>query len=278
MMKQFYVIGQPIEHSMSPSMHNEWFRQHQIPATYLAKNVSPVELKETVEQFRNDVDGFNVTAPLKVDVMSYLDEIDPLAKEIGAVNTVINQNERLIGKNTDGIGFVKSLEPLLNKPITEECILIIGAGGAARAILYSLFHLGATNLTIANRSLERATSLLNEQMARKVQIQSLADAEMNLHKYSVIIQTTSIGMHPNEGLVPLSPKKIKKGTVVSDLIYNPYKTKFLIEAEKNDAIIQNGIGMFVNQGALAFEEWNGIFPNIEKATKQLEINLGGHTC
>jgi len=278
MMKQYYVIGQPIEHSMSPLMHNEWFKQHQIPASYLAKNVSPAELKETVEHFRNDVDGFNVTAPLKVDVMSYLDEIDPLAKEIGAVNTVINQHGRLIGKNTDGIGFVKSLESLLQKSITEECILIIGAGGAARAILYSLFHLGATNLTVANRSLERATSLLNDQMARIVKIQTLADAEMSLQKYSIIIQTTSIGMHPNEGLVPLSPKNIKNGTVVSDLIYNPYKTKFLIEAEKNGAIIQNGIGMFVNQGALAFEEWTGIFPDTEKATNQLEINLGGNTC
>lgn len=278
MMKKYFVIGQPIEHSMSPAMHNEWCRQHQIPATYLAKNVSPADLKETVEQFRKDVDGFNVTAPLKIDVMSYLDEIDPLAKEIGAVNTVINQNGYLIGKNTDGIGFVKSLELLLEKPLNEECILIIGAGGAARAILYSLFHLGATNLTIANRSIERATSLLNDHMARKVQIQTLADAEMNLQKYSVIIQTTSIGMHPNEGLVPLSPKNIKKGTIVSDLIYNPYKTQFLLEAEKNGAIIQNGIGMFVNQGALAFEEWTGIFPDIEKATKQLEIKLGGNIC
>jgi shikimate dehydrogenase len=278
MRDQFYVIGQPIGHSMSPTMHNEWFQSNNISGHYDAKEVGITELESVMSEFRSTVKGFNVTAPLKVDIMKYLDEIDPLANAIGAVNTVINKNGRLYGKNTDGFGYIRGLSLVLKNPIEQENILIIGAGGAARAILYSLLHLGVKNITVTNRTLEKARELLNDNLMSEVNIISIADAEEQLASYSLIIQTTSVGMKPNENSMPLSLKNLLPNTIVSDLIYSPFKTAFLKEAEQKNAIIQNGLPMFIYQGAVAFQEWTGIFPNTIDAYTLLERKLGGTKC
>lgn len=280
MRDQFYVIGQPIGHSMSPTMHNEWFLSNYISGHYAAKEVGIADLESVVAEFRSTVKGFNVTAPLKVEVMKYLDEIDPLAKEIGAVNTVINKDGRLFGKNTDGIGYCRGLSIVLKNPIEQENILMIGAGGAARAILYSLLHLGVKNITITNRTLEKANELRNGLLLndQNVNVISISEAEEQLESYSLIIQTTSVGMKPNEDTLPLSLHNLSPDTIVSDLIYSPFKTAFLKEAEQKNAKIQNGLPMFIYQGALAFQEWTGIFPNTINAYKSLEEKLGGTKC
>jgi shikimate dehydrogenase len=274
---QYFVIGQPIGHSMSPTMHNEWFKLNDINGQYNAKEVGITDLATVVSEFRSTVKGFNVTAPLKIEVMKYLDEIDPLAKAIGAVNTVINRNGRLYGKNTDGMGYFRGLSVVLENPIEKENILIIGAGGAARAIFYSLIHLGAKNVTITNRTLEKANELLNEQLIKEenIKVISLEKAEDQLSNYTLIIQTTSVGMKPNEDCMPLSLHNLSPNTIVSDLIYSPFKTTFLKEAEQKNAKIQNGLPMFIYQGALAFEEWTGVFPNTIDAYKLLVSKLGG---
>ncbi|WP_088066930.1 shikimate dehydrogenase [Gottfriedia luciferensis] len=275
---QYYVIGQPIGHSMSPTMHNEWFLKNNISGHYSAKEVGVSELESVMTEFRSSVKGFNVTAPLKVEIMQYLDEIDPLAKAIGAVNTVINKNGLLYGKNTDGIGYCRGLSFVLKKPIEQEKILIIGAGGAARAILYSLLHLGVKQITVTNRTLEKAHELVDGKFMNEVNIMSISDAEEKLGQFSLIIQTTSVGMKPNENSIPLSLANLSSNTVVSDLIYSPFKTAFLKDAEQRNAIIQNGLPMFIYQGALAFQEWTGIFPNTIDAYTLLERKLGGTKC
>ncbi|PGL70512.1 shikimate dehydrogenase [Bacillus sp. AFS055030] len=278
MKDQYYVIGQPIGHSMSPTMHNEWFDSNHISGHYLAKEVGIAELKSVMTEFRSTVKGFNVTAPLKVEIMQYLDEIDPLAKAIGAVNTVINKNGKLYGKNTDGIGYCRGLSYVLKNPIEEEKILIIGAGGAARAILYSLLHLGVKRITVTNRTLEKAEALLDGKLMNEVNIMSISDAEEHLGQFSLIIQTTSVGMKPNENSTPLALTNLLPDAIVSDLIYSPFKTVFLKEAEERNATIQNGLPMFIYQGALAFQEWTGIFPNTIDAYSLLERKLGGTKC
>lgn len=282
MKNQYYVIGKPIGHSMSPTMHNEWFKQNNIPGHYSAKEVGVEDLESAISEFRTqNVKGINVTAPLKVEVMKYLDEIDPLARDIGAVNTIINDDGRLIGKNTDGIGFFRGLATILENPIENESILIIGAGGAARAIYFSLLHLGVKDITITNRSVENANELINEdllnEMDTNVKVVTLTEAEEQLQKYSIIIQTTSLGMKPYEDKLPLSLENLSSKTIVSDLIYHPFKTAFLKEAEQKNAKIQNGLPMFIYQGALAFQEWTGIFPNTIDAYSLLVRKLGGTT-
>jgi len=278
MRDQFYVIGQPIGHSMSPTMHNEWFESNNLSGHYSAKEVGITDLESVIGEFRSTVKGFNVTAPLKVEIMKFLDVIDPLAKNIGAVNTVINQDGLLYGKNTDGIGYCRGLSLVLKNPIEQEHILIIGAGGAARAILYSLLHLGVKHISITNRTLENVHELLDGKLFNDVKVISISDAEENLEDYSLVIQTTSLGMKPYEDQVPLSLHNLSSNTIVSDLIYSPFKTAFLKEAEKRNAIIQNGLPMFIYQGALAFQEWTGIFPNTIDAYKILETKLGGTKC
>ncbi|PEL14141.1 shikimate dehydrogenase [Bacillus sp. AFS017336] len=278
MKDQYYVIGQPIGHSMSPTMHNEWFLSNHISGHYSAKEVGITELKSVMTEFRSTVKGFNVTAPLKVEVMQYLDEIDPLAKAIGAVNTVINKDGKLLGKNTDGIGYIRGLSYVLEKPIEEETILIIGAGGAARAILYSLLHLGVKRITVTNRTVEKAKELLDGKLMNEVNIISIQEAEEQLGRFSLIIQTTSVGMKPNENSTPLALTNLSPNAIVSDLIYSPFKTVFLKEAEERNVAIQNGLPMFIYQGALAFQEWTGIFPNTIDAYSLLERKLGGTKC
>ncbi|PGS48972.1 shikimate dehydrogenase [Bacillus sp. AFS041924] len=278
MKDQYYVIGQPIGHSMSPTMHNEWFLSNHISGHYSAKEVGITELKSVITEFRSTVKGFNVTAPLKVEIMQYLDEIDPLAKAIGAVNTVINKNGKLYGKNTDGMGYIRGLSYVLEKPIEEENILIIGAGGAARAILYSLLHLGVKQITVANRTVEKVNDLLDGKLMNEVNSMSISDAEASLSNFSLIIQTTSVGMKPNENSTPLALTNLSPNAIVSDLIYSPFKTVFLKEAEQRNVTIQNGLPMFIYQGALAFQEWTGIFPNTIDAYSLLERKLGGTKC
>ena len=233
-MEKFYaVIGSPIAHSLSPQMHNEQFQHLGINAHYLPLHITRENLAIAIEGLKAvGISGFNVTIPHKVAIMEHLDEIDPLAKAIGAVNTVVNLNGKYIGYNTDGEGYLEGLLSL-NIPLENEKILIIGAGGAARAIYYTLAAQGYTNIDITNRTVEKAHVLIKQcPYSINSQAMSLPLAEEQLGDYSCIIQTTCIGMKDTMDQLPLSLKNLKKNTVCSDIIYNPNKTKFLIEAEK----------------------------------------------
>lgn len=265
-MSLYGVIGHPIAHSMSPLMHNDAFRQLGLEHHYEAFDVHPDQLERAIAGVRAlGIAGLNVTIPHKVNVMAYLDDVDSEARAIGAVNTIVNESDRLIGYNTDGQGYLRSLLTLLLEPLSEKKVLIIGAGGAARAIVTAIAHHGVSKLSITNRTQNKAKALADH--ARNfvpADVVPIDAAEDQIDSYDVIINTTSVGMSPNIAQTPLSLNRLQPGTIVSDLIYNPLKTLWLSEAEKRGAIIDNGIGMFVYQGALSFEKWTGVKPDIER--------------
>lgn len=276
MKKLFAVIGDPIAHSMSPAMHNDLFQAYGIDAHYQPLHVKRENLKEAVIGLKAiGIAGFNITIPHKETIIPFLDKLDPLAEAIGAVNTVVNEDGKFVGYNTDGSGYLQGLLTLLPE-ITEKNILIIGAGGAARALYFTLAQAGVNRLDIYNRTTQKAEALINDCPFRVLSAAiGKEEAEKNLADYQLLIQTTPIGMAPNIESLPLSLHNLKTDALVSDIIYNPLESKFLREAKNKGAKIQNGLDMFVYQGALAFEKWTGIFPNIERMKNIVLNQLGG---
>lgn len=279
--KLYGLLGHPIDHSMSPLMQNDAFCQLGLPGYYHAFDVRDDQLEQTVAAFRVlNVSGFNVTIPHKVAIMEFLDEVDEEAKIIGAVNTVVNKDGRLIGYNTDGRGYLASLGKVLIKPLAESEILVIGAGGAARAVVTAIMN-GVSSITIANRTTEKAVSIKENYHQYKrgnINILTLQEAEARIGTYDIIINTTPVGMSPNIDEIPMEIENIKRNVVLSDLIYNPICTKWLQLGEEKGAIIHNGVGMFVEQGSLAFQKWTGQVPDTEKMTQIVMKQLGGISC
>lgn len=264
--KLFGLLGHPVGHSMSPVMHNDMFTLLGLNHHYQAFDVEPDKLKTAVDGIKAlGISGFNITIPHKVDIMEQLDHIDDEAKEIGAVNTVVNDKGKLIGYNTDGRGFVTSLKQAAGEDLSKQSILIVGAGGAARAIFISLVNMGNTKVDIANRTLEKAEQLIQATTkVTKSKAITIIEAEKCLDQYDIIINTTSVGMSPNIDQIPISLELLKPGTVLADIIYNPLETKWLRIGKEKGAITQNGVGMFVGQGALAFEKWTGQTPDLKR--------------
>jgi shikimate dehydrogenase len=271
------VIGDPIAHSMSPVMQNAAFDDAGLKGAYGRFQVSPAALQDAVKGIRAlGLKGINVTVPHKTSVMSLLDEIDPLAASIGAVNTIVNQEGKLIGYNTDGSGYVEGLKKVIMGDLASKEILIVGAGGAAKAIYYTLASLGVRKMDLTNRTENKAIEMMEScPIAIESQYCTLKEAEAFLNRYDVVIQTTSIGMFPDIEASPLKVSRVKTGAVFSDIIYNPLQTSFLKEAQLNGAVIQNGLDMFVYQGALAFERWTGVTPNTDLMKKVVLKQLGG---
>ncbi|MEY8733598.1 shikimate dehydrogenase [Peribacillus frigoritolerans] len=280
-MKKIYgVMGDPIAHSMSPDIHNDAFEKENIEAVYHHFHVTKEGLNDAVKGMKAlGIEGFNITIPHKTSIIPFLDEVDELALAIGAVNTVVNKNGRFIGYNTDGKGFFKSLCDEISGDIKAKKTLVIGAGGAARAIYFTLVKEGVKQVDIANRTKERAAQLVSDCPYDKVSnALSIIEAEESLSQYDLIIQTTSSGMSPELDHSPLKVDQLKTGAIVSDIIYNPLQTKLLREAGEKGAETQNGLGMFINQAALAFEIWTGIMPDTARMTDIVLNKLGGNTC
>ncbi|KUP06056.1 shikimate dehydrogenase [Bacillus coahuilensis p1.1.43] len=268
------VIGDPIGHSLSPTMHNATFLANNIDAFYAKFHVTSEHLEDAIKGMKAlGIKGFNVTIPHKETIIPMLDEVDLYAMRIGAVNTVVNENGKLVGYNTDGPGFVCSLKEL-TRLSPEHNVLIIGAGGAAKGIIYALLESGLAKIDVCNRSLNKAQELLItvKQMHRhRGHAMTIVQAESNLDQYDIVIQTTSVGMYPNVDVSPIKMNKIKEQAACIDIIYNPDETLFLKNAKSLGAFVQNGLGMFVNQGALSFAKWTGIDPEIE-IMKQAIVN------
>lgn len=280
-MKKIYgVMGDPIAHSMSPDIHNDAFEKENIEAVYHHFHVTKEGLNDAVKGMKAlGIEGFNITIPHKTSIIPFLDEVDELALAIGAVNTVVNKNGRFIGYNTDGKGFFKSLCDEISGDIKAKKTLVIGAGGAARAIYFTLVKEGVKQVDIANRTKERAAQLVSDCPYDKLsKALSIIEAEESLSQYDLIIQTTSSGMSPELDHSPLKVDQLKTGAIVSDIIYNPLQTKLLCEAGEKGAETQNGLGMFINQAALAFEIWTGIMPDTARMTDIVLNKLGGNTC
>lgn len=253
------VFGDPIRHSRSPIMLNRAFQEAGINAVYAAFHVRPDELGDAVRGIRAlGYRGINVTIPHKVEVMQYLDEIDEGARIVGAVNTIVNEAGKLIGYNTDGIGYVRSLKEETGIELKGKSVLLLGAGGAARGVAYALAKEGAGRIYIANRTKERALELADTINSYTEAI-GLGMDELGhvVDEVQFVLNTTSAGMHPHVEELPLPLELLRSHHLVSDLIYNPRITRFLREAEARGARIHGGLGMFIYQGAFAFEYWTG---------------------
>ncbi|PPA71481.1 shikimate dehydrogenase [Jeotgalibacillus proteolyticus] len=275
------VIGNPIKHSKSPLMHNQWFEAEGIDASYHAFTIEPKNLEDAIKGMKAlGIKGWNVTIPHKESIIPFLDEIDESAAVIGAVNTVVADGPRLIGKNTDGQGFVESLlTKRTSGEIKKSSILILGAGGAAKGIYHALLKLQPKRLYIANRTVSRAEALIKDVSTHdSAQALTMTAAEENPEQFDIIINTTSVGMSPAIGQSPIKLGLMKKDTLAVDIIYNPLETEFLKRAKAEGADTLNGVGMFVHQGALAFSYWTGSQPDTKKAIKMITENLGGVIC
>ncbi len=274
------LLGHPVSHSQSPLMHNTAFQQKQLPFAYAAFDVAPERLKEAVAGIRGlGIKGVNVTIPHKVAILPLLDEIDPLAQRIGAVNTVVNRNGRLVGYNTDGKGYVRSLVEETGLLLADQVVTLLGAGGAARAVACTLADKGVKEIRIINRSREKA-KLLADHLKPLVPAKALEPGEFEdaVKTATLLINTTSIGMYPNVHEMPIPYEWLHADLIVSDLIYNPLETKLLTSAKNVGAITHSGVGMFVNQGALAFELWTGVEAPAElmRETVLTQLRQGGN--
>ncbi len=253
--KQLAIIGYPVEHSKSPQMQNRFAELSGDNFVYTAYSVKKENLQTAIEAVRAlGIRGINVTAPHKTEVLQYLDEISDEAQLYGSVNTVVNDCGRLIGYNTDAEGFYRSL--IANGIEVEgKDILIFGAGGATQPVCIRFLMKGAKSVTVINRTKKRADDL-------KSYIKNAIDldihTEMTLSHYDVVINTTSAGMHPQEGVLPYADLSfIDADTAVVDMIYNPSETAFLKEAKMRGAKTLNGMGMLIYQGILAYEHFSG---------------------
>lgn len=269
------LIGYPLGHSASPWIHENFMKKIGETGTYEKFTIEPgPNFGESITKLKEScIDGFNVTVPHKETIIPYLDELSRDAKDMGAVNTVAKVNGKWIGYNTDGSGYLRSLENAYPELTTDKKkkILILGAGGASRGIYYALMKAGYESIDIANRTMETAKDIatLNDGLT-KTNVKTLIEAEQMLGEYDVIIQTTSVGMEPNINASIISLKQLKKDTIVSDIVYKPLDTKFLTEATKYSGRIHHGHAMLLYQALYAFEIWSGKEIPIENMDEALK--------
>ena len=244
----FGLIGNPVAHSLSPVMHNQAFAATGYNGVYLAFRVTdPAAAIKGIRAL--NFKGVSVTLPHKVAVMDYLDEVDETAAHIGAVNTIVNSQGRLIGYNTDCQGALQALRT--RTTIKDKSVALIGAGGAARAIGFGLMAAGG-RVTILNR-----TRASGEGLAADLQAEFLPLYAWQPDQYEILINTTPIGMHPETDATPIPKEDLSKDMVVMDIVYNPLDTRLLREAAAKKCRTINGVAMFVFQGAHQFELWTG---------------------
>lgn len=272
------IIGHPIGHTLSPLMHNKAFSLLNLDYLYVVFPVVPQDLAKAVLALPAlKIKGINVTIPYKQDVLQYLDEISSYAKRIGAVNTIVVKNDKLYGFNTDGEGFITSLTEAGFNPAGKK-ILLLGAGGACRAIALSLAWSKAKKLIIATRKVTKAEDLVRAtKLEQEVEIEChplatlpakiVADADL-------IVNTTPLGMAPYEDKVPYAAFDIlRPDQYVCDLIYNPLETVFLKQAKLKGCKTINGVGMLVHQGAKAFSLWTGKTAPVEEMRQVVLENV-----
>ena len=249
------IFGDPVEHSFSPAMHNAAFDALGLDWCYVPFHVTPERLGEAVAGIRAlKLRGVNVTVPHKEAVMEYLDRVDEQAGRIGAVNTIVNEDGMLIGYNTDGAGFVRSLEEA-GRSVEDRRVAVIGAGGAARAVCFSLLEAGVSSLIVLNRTREKALRLCEELNAVRSAAAACGEPE-NLEGVDLLVNTTPLGLHRDDPM-PMDASLLKADVAVCDLIYNPAETPFLEAARLKGASTLNGLGMLIGQGAISFRLWTG---------------------
>jgi shikimate dehydrogenase len=262
------LLGNPLGHSFSPVMHNTAFQTLGLNYVYLPIEVPPDDLKDVaVGISKMNFAGYNITIPHKVRIMEHLDRIDELALFIGAVNTVVFEDGVATGYNTDGEGFIRSLAAETGMTAGGKRCFILGCGGTARAIAMTLAFQGAGNIFICNRTRRKAIDLADE---INTNVRPCSEAitwtpgsiQPAIRRSDIFVNTTSIGMYPDEDRTPIDIDMIPDHLVVYDIVYNPVRTQLLKAAAAKGCRVVNGLGMLVYQGAEGFRRWTGIEPPV----------------
>lgn len=259
------VVGWPVSHSLSPRLHNYWLKKNNIEGEYNSYPVEPENLAGFIEKLRSERNfmGVNLTIPHKESVMELLDEVDGVAKIIGAVNAITVKDGKLYGTNTDAYGFAENIRSSLTG---NKKAVVLGAGGAAKAVIFALRQLGFEEIIISNRTRERAEELFSSSVADwKKRNDILKGADL-------LVNTTSLGMKGKERL-EIDLALLPKHALVTDIVYNPLITHLLVQAQTRGNSIVDGLGMLLNQAAPAFEAWFGKKPQITKDLRQYMLDV-----
>jgi shikimate dehydrogenase len=265
------LIGHPVSQSKSPLIHSHWMKSHNIAGQYDAINVDPKYLADGIQKIIDDgYRGFNVTVPHKQAIFEICDEVDEAASIIGAVNTVIIEDGKLYGTNTDAYGFMQNIIETTGLPNFEQgpCV-VLGAGGAARAVVYALAEKGAKEIIVANRTFEKAQQIcaINDKIMRPIEWDERKDILMNA---SLLVNTTSLGMI-DKGSLEIDISLLPTNSIVSDIVYVPLMTDLLIHAKERGNPIVTGIGMLLHQARLAFEKWHGVLPVVDEELEKIVL-------
>ena len=272
------VIGDPIEHTLSPTIQNAAFNHLKLDFVFLAFHVKAVELENALRGMCGfGIHGLNVTMPHKNAVISHLDEVDSTVQFLGSVNTILNEDGKLSGFNTDGVGALNALKEN-GIDLSDKKVLLLGAGGAAKAIAFS-FAQEAGSLYILNRAPERAAVLaddLNRVFGTKIVGGTLSSGavQKNVKDADILVNATSVGMHPHIDQSLVAPQWLKPNLTVMDIVYNPVETKLAKDAKAAGAKVISGVEMLIYQGAASFKIWTGKSAPIEVMRNAALTKLG----
>jgi shikimate dehydrogenase len=261
-MKKFLVIGNPIEHSLSPTLHNYWIKNNGIDAIYEKQKLDKSELEQIIIQIKKEkVDGVNVTVPFKKTIIPFLDELSIEAKKTQSVNTLYLKNNKVIGHNTDIIGFETSIEKSKYNVLNKE-VLILGAGGVVPSIIFALNKMQASKIKVSNRTKEKAESL--KENFKNIELIEWGEVP----RFDMIINATSIGLKKEDN-IKLDFSLISGNKFFYDVIYNPSETNFLKIGKKMGNKTLNGKLMFIYQGLASFNIWHGLKPDVDESVIKL---------
>ena len=255
-MKKYLVIGNPIEHSLSPKLHNHWIKQNNIDAVYEKKQLNESDIEGMIDKVRSGkIDGINVTIPFKKSVIPFLDQLTLIAKEAQSVNTIFKKDNKIVGDNTDIAGFEYGLKHI-NYDVKNKKVFILGAGGVVPSIILALEKLGVFKISLSNRTKEKAEEL--KKTYKDLEVINWGQCT----DFDMIINATSLGLK-NDDQIELDFSKVKSDKLFYDVIYNPSKTNFLLKGEELGNKIENGKMMFIYQAQLSFKIWHNILPKID---------------
>ena len=254
-MKKYLVIGNPIEHSLSPKLHNNRIKENQIDSIYEKKQLDESDIKEIINDIKKDkLHGINVTVPFKKSVIPFLDELTSLAKQAQSVNTIFKKDNKIIGENTDIGGFENSLKNI-NYSTKNKKVFIMGAGGVAPSIIVALKRLNAAKIILSNRTKEKAENL--KKIYLDIEIIDWGETP----EFDMVVNATSLGLKKSDK-IKINFNNIGPNKLFYDVIYNPPETNFLTKAKQFGNQIENGKMMFIYQAQLAFKIWHNILPKI----------------
>ena len=271
-MKHFAVIGNPVDHSLSPAMHQWVFDSLNIDAEYKKIKLEENELPQIIQKVQNsELDGINITIPYKETIMEYLDDINERAMSIGAVNCILRSGSKIVGNNTDWYGFTMAMKKN-DIDLQGRELIIIGAGGSAKSILYALKQMGVHKIFLLNRSIKKAQTLQNNYIIAHC----LRDAKDIIKTDSIIINATSVGMQNNQS--PVDFGLIHKNQIIIDIIYTPLETSILRFGQKIGALTVNGLDMFIHQGLASLDLWFGSSVSKQVNLPKLKTYLESELC